>query len=353
MCTNVARSFFMDTEMFCFQCEQTGTSNGCRGCTGKVGVCGKTAEVARLQDELTGALIGLARAAEQNGKTEKATRLILEGLFTTITNVNFNEETLHILINRVVAEKNVIALSCESCNSRCGNTDIYDMQKIWTAQVDVRSLKSLILFGIRGIAAYAYHALMLGYQNEEVNNFFYKALYSLAEDWGKDELLPIVMETGKVNLACMELLDTANTSSFGVPVPTSVTLTVEKGPFIVISGHDLNDLKLLLEQTNGKGVNVYTHGEMLPAHAYVELKKYPQLKGNFGTAWQNQQKEFDQLPGVVLYTTNCLMPPRPTYAGNLYTTAEVGWPGVTHIAADVKGHKDFSGLIDHAIRLGG
>lgn len=339
----------MDTEMFCFQCEQTGTSNGCRGCTGKVGVCGKTAEVARLQDELTGALIGLARAAEQNGKTEKATRLILEGLFTTITNVNFNEETLHILINRVVAERNVIALSCESCNSRCGNTDIYDMQKIWTAQVDVRSLKSLILFGIRGIAAYAYHALMLGYQNEEVNNFFYKALYSLAEDWGKDELLPIVMETGKVNLACMELLDTANTSSFGVPVPTSVTLTVEKGPFIVISGHDLNDLKLLLEQTNGKGVNVYTHGEMLPAHAYPELKKYPQLKGNFGTAWQNQQKEFDSLPAPVLFTTNCLMSPRPSYADRVFTTEVVSYPNIVHI--DDK--KDFTPVIEKALALGG
>ncbi|MFR6334538.1 MAG: hydroxylamine reductase, partial [Eisenbergiella sp.] len=161
----------------------------------------------------------------------------------------------------------------------------------------------LILFGIRGVAAYAYHAAVLGYKDEEVNNFFYKALSAIAEDWGMEELLPLVMETGKVNLSCMELLDRANTETFGTPQPVEVTMKVEKGPFIVITGHDLWDLKLLLEQTAGKGIHIYTHGEMLPAHAYPELKKYPHLKGNFGTAWQNQQKEFADIPAPILYTT--------------------------------------------------
>ena len=161
------------------------------------------------------------------------------------------------------------------------------------------------------MAAYAYHAMVLGYTDQELYRFLAKALFAVGEDWGMEELLPIVLEVGKYNLSCMELLDRANTETFGTPVPTVVPLTVEKGPFIVISGHDLLDLKLLLEQTQGKGINVYTHGEMLPAHGYPELKKYPHLKGNFGTAWQNQQKEFADLPAPILFTTNCLMPPRP------------------------------------------
>ena len=258
--------------MFCFQCEQTA---GCTGCTKNAGVCGKSAATAKLQDELTGALIGLARACSNNPKTDKTDRLILEGLFTTVTNVSFNDETLRQLIDEVMEEKNRIVPGCAGCAARCGNTDDYDLERIWTADEDIRSLKSLILFGIRGMAAYAYHAMVLGYTSQEVNDFFYKALYVLAEDWTVEELLPVVMETGKVNLTCMELLDRANTETFGTPVPVEVTMTVEKGPFIVITGHDLYDLKLLLEQTEGKGINVYTHGEMLPAHAYPELKNTP------------------------------------------------------------------------------
>lgn len=336
----------MEHQMFCFQCEQTA---GCSGCTGRAGVCGKSAAAAKLQDQLTGALIGLARACANNQKTSQTDRLILEGLFTTLTNVNFSEDTLRALIGRVHAEKAQIVPGCVQCSSRCGNTDDYDLNRIWDAGEDIRSLKSLILFGVRGLAAYAYHAMVLGYQDPEINAFLLRALGVLAEDWGMEELLPIVLEVGKVNLACMALLDRANTETFGVPSPTEVPLTVEKGPFIVITGHDLYDLKLLLEQTAGKGINIYTHGEMLPAHAYPELKKYPHLKGNYGTAWQNQQKEFANLPAPILYTTNCLMPVRAAYADRVFATAVVSYPDMSHIGPD----KDFTPVIEKALELGG
>ena len=223
------------------------------------------------------------------------------------------------------------------------------MKQIWDADEDIRSLKSLILFGIRGMAAYAYHALMLGLSDETVNNFFYKALSILGYDYEMNELLPIVLEVGEVNLRCMELLDKANTTTYGTPVPTKVSLTIEKGPFIVVSGHDLKDLELLLQQTEGKGIQVYTHGEMLPAHAYPKLKKYKHLKGNFGTAWQNQQKEFDQVPGAFLFTTNCLMPVKPGYADRVFTTEVVSYPEIVHIGED----KDFTPVIEKALELGG
>ena len=337
----------MDHKMFCFQCEQTA---GCVGCTGKAGVCGKTAEVAELQDELTGALIGLARATDADTPVNADTwRLMIEGLFTTVTNVSFNEKTIRELIDRVHAEKERLAPKGSGCGSRCGRNDDYDMNMLWNAQEDIRSLKSLILFGVRGMSAYAHHAMVLGYTDEEVNRFFAKALFAVGEDWGMDELLPIVMEVGEKNLKCMALLDKANTESYGTPAPATVPLTVEKGPFIVITGHDLHDLKLLLEQTEGKGVNIYTHGEMLPAHGYPELKKYPHLKGNFGTAWQNQQKEFADIPAPVLFTTNCLMPPKASYADRVFTTAVVSYPELTHIGED----KDFTPVIEKALELGG
>ena len=337
----------MDHKMFCFQCEQTA---GCVGCTGKAGVCGKTAEVAELQDELTGALIGLARATDADTPVNADTwRLMIEGLFTTVTNVSFNEKTIRELINRVHAEKERLAPKGSGCGSRCGRNDDYDMNLLWNAQEDIRSLKSLILFGVRGMSAYAHHAMVLGYTDEEVNRFFAKALFAVGEDWGMDELLPIVMEVGEKNLKCMALLDKANTESYGTPAPAPVPLTVEKGPFIVITGHDLHDLKLLLEQTEGKGVNIYTHGEMLPAHGYPELKKYPHLKGNFGTAWQNQQREFADIPAPVLFTTNCLMPPKASYADRVFTTAVVSYPELTHIGED----KDFTPVIEKALELGG
>ena len=319
--------------MFCFQCEQTAN---CTACTIS-GVCGKKADTAAKQDELTGALIALAQKSSLANDKELA-KLIIEGLFTTVTNVNFNNETIDKVIERVHkagGEQNSLA--------------DYDMQKIWNADEDIRSLKSIILFGIRGMAAYAYHAEVLGYSDSEVNSFFIKALKVLGEEHTLEELLAVSLEVGAVNLKCMEMLDTANTKTFGTPSPVTVPLTIEKGPFIVITGHDLYDLKQLLEQTAGKGINIYTHGEMLPAHAYPELKRYPHLKGNFGTAWQNQQKEFANLPAPILFTTNCLMPPKPSYADRVFTTELVSYPEIVHIGED----KDFTPVINKALELGG
>ena len=310
-------------EMFCFQCEQTAM---CKGCTGRAGVCGKPAEVANLQDKLLGALIGIAGDRD-------ADELILASLFATITNVDFDGKKIQELIDRV---------------HRFGHND-YDMHDIWGADEDIRSMKSLILFGIKGMAAYAYHALMLGYADEDVMKYFHEALYALGSSWTGERLLPLVLKTGEINLKCMSLLDKANTSTYGDPVPVLVPLSVEKGPFIVISGHDLKDLQLLLEQTDGKGINVYTHGEMLPAHGYPSLKKHPQLKGNFGTAWQNQQKEFDGIPAPILFTTNCLMPPRQSYADRVFTTEVVEYPSLVHIDE----RKDFTPVIKKALELGG
>ena len=318
----------MDNTMFCFQCEQTAN---CTGCT-KSGVCGKTPEIANLQDKLTGAIIRLAEKNEMNKHNDK---LIIKSLFTTITNVNFNEDTITKLIDEVHAAS--------------GITIDYDMNNIWNADEDIRSLKSLILFGIRGIAAYAYHAQVLGYEDKEVNAFFYEALRVVGADMGMEELLPVVLKVGEINLACMALLDEANTKTYGNPVPTEVPLTVEKGPFIVITGHDLYDLKQLLEQTKNKGINIYTHGEMLPAHGYPELKKYSHLKGNFGTAWQNQQKEFAGIPAPIVYTTNCLMPPKASYADRVFTTEVVSYPEIVHIGEN----KDFTPVIEKALELGG
>ncbi len=318
----------MDNNMFCFQCEQTA---GCTGCT-RSGVCGKTPVIANLQDRLTGAII---RLAENNEMSRANDALIIKSLFTTITNVNFNEETITKLIDEV--------------HEASGNNADYDMNRVWHADEDIRSLKSLILFGIRGIAAYAYHAQVLDYENETVNAFFYEALRAVGSDMGMDELLLLALKVGEINLICMALLDEANTKTYGNPVPTEVTLTVEKGPFIVITGHDLYDLKQLLEQTKDKGINVYTHGEMLPAHGYPELKKYSHLKGNFGTAWQNQQKEFANLPAPILYTTNCLMPPKASYSDRVFTTEVVSYPEIIHVGED----KDFTPVIEKALELGG
>lgn len=326
----------MDKNMFCFQCEQTAFGTGC---TGRAGVCGKSAGAAKLQDALTGALIGLARTCQHAAPTDQTYRLLIEGLFTTVTNVNFDAATIQAMVDAVHTEK-----------ARLGGTDSdYDVQQIWSANEDIRSLKSLILFGMRGMAAYAYHALMLGKTDAAVQSFFIKGLTALGEDSDMDTLLPLVLETGKVNLTCMAMLDEANTTTYGTPTPTTVPLTIEKGPFIVITGHDLKDLELLLQQTDGKGINIYTHGEMLPAHAYPLLKKHPQLKGNFGTAWQNQQKEFDALPAPILFTTNCLMPPCPSYADRVFTTEVVSYPKIQHIGSN----KDFTPLIQKALELGG
>ncbi len=345
----------MEQQMFCYQCEQTA---GCSGCVGNIGVCGKSADVANLQDKLTGALIGLARATEgkttgEQGLRAETFRMITEGLFATITNVSFDAEAIQNMIDKVEKEKNRLSPGCGACGTPCGKTNDYTLDNLWQAEEDIRSLKSLILFGIRGMAAYAYHALMLGYTDEEINLFFCEALYKIGYEETKEELLHTVLRVGEINLKCMALLDRANTESYGTPEPATVPLCVEKGPFIVVTGHDLKDLKMLLEQTEGKGVNIYTHGEMLPAHAYPELKKYKHLKGNYGTAWQNQQKEFDGLPGALLFTTNCLMPPKDSYRDRVFTTEVVAFPGCVHIEEMPDGSKDFSPVIEKALALGG
>ncbi len=319
------------TSMFCFQCEQRGKGkiddkvvDACTLC----GVCGKQAETAHLQDDVISSLIELANTTEPNDKT---TKTIIDGLFTTITNANFDNNALKTMVK----------------------DHTYDMNKIWRANEDIRSLKSLILFGLKGMAAYAHHAWVLGYKDDEVNNFFYEGLKAISQDLSIDELLKYVDKTGEVNLKCMEMLDRANTETFGNPEPTTVTKNIEPKPFIIVTGHDLRDLKMLLEQTKDKGVNIYTHGEMLPAHAYPELKKYPQLKGNFGTAWQNQQKEFADVPGAILYTTNCIMPVKDSYKDRVFTTAVVHYPECAYIQEDENGNKDFTPVIEKALELGG
>ena len=325
------------SEMFCFQCQQTAGNKGCV----RTGVCGKQPTTANLQDELIYELIRLADAAKEN-RSKLADRLIPDGLFTTLTNVNFDDRAIKELTQRVVNERR-----------RLGGDDNSKVVKLFEDETDIVSLRSTLLFGMKGMAAYVHHAMQLGYFDDEVTSWFYKGLCELNRSHTVEEWLGLIMEFGRVNYKCMELLDKANTETFGNPVPTRVNVDIKKGPFIVVSGHDLKDLHQLLEQTQGKGINIYTHGEMLPAHAYPELKKYTHLAGNFGTAWQSQQKEFESIPAPVLFTTNCLMPPRKSYADRVYTTSVVGFDGLTHIDEDEQGKKDFTPLIEQSLSLGG
>lgn len=327
------------SEMFCFQCQQTA---GNKGCT-RTGVCGKQPETANLQDELVCELICLAEAATASGnRTKTADRLLMDGLFTTLTNVNFDNNSLSKFIGRVISER-----------EKLGGSQEFPVVKLWKGETDIVSLRSTLLFGMKGMAAYAHHSMNLGYEDEDVTGWFYKGLCAVNQEHSVEEWLALIMEFGMVNLKCMEMLDRANTESFGTPVPTRVNTDIKAGPFIVISGHDLKDLAQLLEQTKDKGINIYTHGEMLPAHGYPKLKKYSHLAGNFGTAWQSQQKEFENIPAPVLFTTNCLMPQRPSYQDRIYTTSVVGYEGLTHITADEYGNKDFTPLIEQALTLGG
>ncbi|WP_100065569.1 hydroxylamine reductase [Miniphocaeibacter massiliensis] len=325
--------------MFCFQCEQTAKGEGCT----KVGVCGKTGETADLQDVLTGELIALAKVVKVNdNRDEETDNAVIDGLFVAITNVNFDDDSIKRYIQKTKSIKN-----------NHGNGKLfsaYNLNNIWNHKnEDIRSLKSLLLFGLRGTGAYAHHAKALGYVKDEINEFFYESLVALEEEDSADKLLELVMKCGKINLDTMELLDKANTTTYGTPEPTEVSLKVEKGPFIVITGHDLHDMKLLLEQTKDKGINIYTHGEMLPGLAYPELKKYSHLKGNFGTAWQNQQEEFKDLPAPILFTTNCVMPVKDSYKDRVFTTSVVDYPNMVHIGED----KDFTPVIEKALELGG
>ena len=355
--------------MFCFQCQQTAKGSGCTS----VGVCGKQPDAAYEQDLLTCEMIALAKAVDDsNVQNLSAIDLIVDGLFTCVTNVSFDSESIAALGGAVRAER--ISIVGDDANvsgaidpgaidpgaidpganaSDANASGAIDPGALFGGDEDVRSLRSTLLFGLRGMAAYAHHARVLGTRDVEVDAWFIKGMSALGDDHCVEEWLDLLMEFGGVNLKCLALLDAANTGAYGDPVPVQVSLKVEKGPFIVVTGHDLRDLQMLLEQTEGKGVNIYTHSEMLPAHGYPELKKYPHLKGHIGTAWQNQQKEFHELPAPILWTTNCLMPPKASYADRVYTTSVVQYPETFHIYSDKNGHKDFSALIGHAIRLGG
>lgn len=320
--------------MFCFQCEQAAAGKACT----KIGVCGKSPDVSHLQDELTCALIGLAYYCEENKPEAMIISHVMESLFVTITNVNFSPDDINIFIKRT--------------RELSKNHSEPKYSSLWSGDKDIVSLRSTLLLGMRGMASYAWHAHVLGYESDTVNSWVLYGLRELFKEHTISEWLDLLMDFGMINLKCMELLDKANTETYGHPEPTTVSMTVEKGPFIVVSGHDLLDLKILLEQTDGKGVNIYTHGEMLPAHGYPELKKFSHLKGNFGTAWQNQKKEFHNVPCVFLFTTNCLMPPKDSYSDRVYTTAMVGYPGLVHIP-ETNGTKDFTEIINKAIALGG
>ncbi|MDL2316265.1 hydroxylamine reductase [Desulfovibrio sp. OttesenSCG-928-A18] len=344
--------------MFCFQCEQTAKGTGCT----VSGVCGKKPDVAHEQDVLTCEMIALAKAlSDKNMLCQECVDLVCDGLFTTITNVSFDAERLGKMSAAIKAKRESLGSCCPAAagasdmsgGSKGQQSPVLSTQELFHGDANVISLRSTLLFGLRGMAAYAHHARALGKRDPEVDAWLVKGMAALAQEHSVEQWLELLMEFGGVNLKCMALLDGANTGAYGNPVPTRVPLKIEKGPFIVVTGHDLYDLKMLLEQSEGKGVNIYTHSEMLPAHGYPELKKYTQLKGNFGTAWQNQQKEFENIPAPILYTTNCLMPVRDSYSDKVYTTSVVAYPGMKHIEAGPNGHKDFSALIEHAIRLGG
>lgn len=314
--------------MHCNQCEQTTKGHCCI----KIGTCGKNPALAQSQDKLVATCVSAACCVTPD---EKSAALLEKALFATLTNVNFDVESIEML--------------CGEVRALIEKAQTFDMQSIWQADEDVRSLKSLILFGLKGVAAYAYHARILGYRREDVDAFYFEALKTIAEESDMQQLLAAVLKVGEINLVVMEMLDKANTETYGHPEPTAVTTTVEAGPFIVVTGHDLHDLALLLEATKDKGVNVYTHGEMLPCHAYPQLRKYPHLKGHFGSAWQNQQKEFKALPAPILFTTNCIMPPKESYSDRVFTTSVVQYPGMRHIDE----RKDFSPVIEKALELGG
>ncbi len=328
-------------QMFCYQCEQTAMGKGCA----MSGVCGKKPDVAGGQDTLTCEMLALAKAAQgaAGESRTQAVDLLVDGLFTTITNVSFDKDKTALLTGKVKALRESL-----------GGGEVMDAKDLFHGgDGNAVSLRSTLLFGLRGMAAYAHHARVLGQRDADVDGWLIKGMAALSEEHTVDEWLALLMEFGGANLKCMALLDAANTGAYGNPVPTEVPLEIEKGPFIIVTGHDLHDLQMLLEQTDGKGVNIYTHGEMLPAHGYPQLKKHPQLKGNFGTAWQNQQKEFDAVPAPILFTTNCLMPVRDSYADRVYTTSVVAYPALKHIDENANGYKDFAAVISQAITLGG
>ena len=357
-------------KMFCYQCEQT--ANG-KGCT-KEGVCGKTAEVANLQDLLMFQIKGISYYAQKNRQKEIPVEkgivsFVENALFTTLTNVNFDAENHVELLRESQKMKENLRQQVQNAENAPFQA-VYDLPQTKTEMLkdakiagimydkkldpDLRSLRQTILYGLKGISAYGHQARELGYYSDQVDDFYIEALSALTEDERTvEELIRLTMRTGEMAVEVMKKLDEANTTCYGHPSPHSVSVHVKKGPFIIVSGHDLKDLEMLLKQSEGSGVNIYTHGEMLPSHGYEGLKKYPHLVGNFGGAWQEQQKEFDHLPGCILMTTNCLMRPRDSYKDRIYSTNVVGWDGVKHIGKKENGEKDFGPLIRHALELGG
>ena len=354
--------------MFCYQCEQTASGTGCT----KFGVCGKNPEVAALQDLLVYALKGLSHVVvegKRHGVVDRnSDRFMAEAMFSTLTNVNFDAERFPELINKAVEYREALkqkikeAGGPEGYDSRAANLHPKESMNELVSQgalvgimanpdldPDIRSLQEILTYGIKGVAAYADHAAILGYEDEKVYDFLYEGLYAtLNGSSSADDLVKLVLKCGEINLRAMELLDAGNTGHYGHPVPTKVPLGAKKGKAIVVSGHDLRDLELLLKQTEGKGINVYTHGEMLPTHGYPKLKKYPHFYGHYGTAWQNQVKEFQHFPGAILMTTNCIQKPTENYRENIFTTGLVGFSGVQHIA-----DKDFTPVIKKALEMPG
>ncbi|GKT10570.1 hydroxylamine reductase [Desulforhabdus sp. TSK] len=354
--------------MFCYQCEQAAKGEGCT----KIGVCGKQPEVAALQDLLVYALRGLSLVAVEGRKVgvedHEADVFTCEALFSTLTNVNFDGESLVKLIGRTVQKRDALKGKVKAAGGKgdfpqdaavfqpAANMEglLAQAEKVGlksdpTIDADILSLQHILLFGLKGVAAYADHAQILGQEDNTVYAFLQEGLAApLNKDLGLNDWIGLVLKCGEVNLRTMELLDFGNTGTYGHPVPTKVPLGHKKGKAILVSGHDLKDLAELLKQTEGKGIFIYTHGEMLPTHGYPELKKYPHFYGHYGTAWQNQQKEFAQFPGAILMTTNCIQKPQESYMPNIFTTGLVEWPGVPHVT-----YKDFSPVIDRALALPG
>ncbi|OPJ59121.1 hydroxylamine reductase [Clostridium chromiireducens] len=360
----------MTEKMFCYQCEQTA---GGKGCT-KIGVCGKTPEIAAMQDLLIYQLKGISVYAKELLNKNKKVNISIasfveDSLFMTLTNVNFDPKS-HInqlkksqeikeALREKVKGENITSPEALYNLSDSKESILEDAEKAGimydeNLDPDIRSLRETIKYGLKGIAAYSHQARFIKYTSDEVNDFYFKALAALTDNsLTLEDLIKLAMETGTMSVKIMEVLDTANNTTYSSPSPTKVNVNVKKGPFIVVSGHDLRDLEMLLEQTEGKGINIYTHGEMLPSHGYPELNKYSHLAGNFGSAWQNQQKEFDNIPGCILMTTNCLMRPKDSYIDRIFSTSVVGFEGIKHIEKDENGYKDFSEIIDKSLDLGG
>ena len=350
----------MEQKMFCYQCQETA---GCKGCT-MSGVCGKKPDVAAMQDLLvyvTKGISAVTTALRQEGKQVSAeiNHLITLNLFTTITNANFDKESIEARIRATLTEKEVLLAQITDPSvlpeaakwNGSGNWEekAQTVGVLSTKNEDIRSLRELITYGLKGLSAYSKHANVLLKDDSEVDTFLQQALAATLDDnLNMEDLIALTMETGKHGVSGMALLDKANTEAYGNPEITKVNIGVGKNPGILVSGHDLRDLEMLLEQTQGTGVDVYTHSEMLPAHYYPAFKKYPNFIGNYGNAWWKQKEEFESFNGPILMTTNCIVPPKDSYKDRLYTTGAAGYPGCTHIPGEIGEQKDFSAIIEHA-----